>query len=49
MTPAIAKGIPSGASSNIDIGSTLRSRNAPFTSRLVDVPISVQQPPRIDA
>ena len=38
-----------GASSNIVIGSIFMSFEVPLTSRLVEVPISVQQPPRIEA
>ena len=47
--PTIASGMPSGASSNIVICLIPMSRRVPFTRMLVEVPIKVLQPPRIDA
>jgi len=46
--PAMASGMPTGASSNMVIGRSPSSRRVPFTSKLVEVPMSVQQPPRIE-
>src|SRR5688500_6670548 len=46
--PTIESGMPTGASWNMLIGSILRSLSVPFTSKLVEVPIKVQHPPRMD-
>ena len=47
--PQMASGIPSGASSNIVIGLIPMSRRVPLTRMLVEVPIKVLHPPRMEA
>ncbi len=46
--PAMASGMPIGAKVNMPMGSRPMSFSVPFTRRFVDVPIRVQQPPRMD-
>ena len=44
----MASGMPTGASWNIDIGSSFISLSVPLTRMLVEVPMSVQTPPRME-
>jgi hypothetical protein len=47
--PIAVSTTPIGVSSNMPIGASPRRSIDPLTSRFVEVPTSVQTPPRIDA